>query len=68
MMEIFFKGKKQVFADFDGFTIKTDQQVKSGGDAEFPEPFSLFFHWVHAPEFMFEVFVINEGYQQIKLN
>jgi putative redox protein len=41
-MEIYFKGKKQVFADFNGFTIKTDQSEKSGGDAEFPEPFALF--------------------------
>ena len=42
MMEIYFKGKKQVFADFEGFTIKTDQRAKSGGDAEYPEPFALF--------------------------
>jgi putative redox protein len=41
-MDIYFKGNKQVFADFKGFTIKTDQSVQSGGDAEFPEPFSLF--------------------------
>jgi putative redox protein len=41
-MEIYFQGRKKVFADINGFTIKTDQSVKSGGDAEFPEPFTLF--------------------------
>jgi putative redox protein len=41
-MEIYFKGKKQVFAEFNGFTIKTDQSAKSGGDGEYPEPFALF--------------------------
>ncbi len=41
-MEIYFKGKKQVFAEVNGHTIKTDQAVRSGGDGEFPEPFTLF--------------------------
>jgi len=41
-MEIYFEGKKQVFANIKGFTIKTDQSEKSGGDAEFPEPFTSF--------------------------
>ena len=41
-MDIYFNKNKQVFADFKGFTIKTDQSVQSGGNAEFPEPFSLF--------------------------
>jgi ribosomal protein S12 methylthiotransferase accessory factor len=41
-MEIYFKGKKQVFANFDGYTVKTDQSEKSGGNGEFPEPFMLF--------------------------
>jgi ribosomal protein S12 methylthiotransferase accessory factor len=41
-MDIYFKGKKQVFADFNGFTIKTDQAARAGGDGEFPEPFALF--------------------------
>jgi ribosomal protein S12 methylthiotransferase accessory factor len=41
-MDIYFKDNKQVFADFKGFTIKTDQSVQSGGKAEFPEPFTLF--------------------------
>jgi ribosomal protein S12 methylthiotransferase accessory factor len=41
-MEIYFNGNKKVFADYNGFTIKTDQAARSGGDGEFPEPFSLF--------------------------
>lgn len=41
-MEIYFNGNKQVFADYNGFTIKTDQAVRSGGDGEYPEPFTLF--------------------------
>jgi ribosomal protein S12 methylthiotransferase accessory factor len=41
-MEIYFAGNKQVYADFNGFTVKTDQAVRSGGDGAFPEPFALF--------------------------
>jgi putative redox protein len=41
-MEIYFAGNKQVFADFNGFTVKTDQAVKSGGAGTYPEPFALF--------------------------
>ncbi|MBU2649651.1 MAG: OsmC family protein [Bacteroidetes bacterium] len=41
-MKIFFPGNKKVFADFNGFTIKTDQSRQGGGDAEYPEPFTLF--------------------------
>lgn len=41
-MEIYFKGNKQVFADVNGHTIKTDQAVRSGGNGEYPEPFTLF--------------------------
>jgi putative redox protein len=41
-MEIYFAGNKQVYADFDGFTVKTDQAVRSGGEGSFPEPFALF--------------------------
>lgn len=41
-MDIYFEGKKQVFADVNGFTIKTDQHTRSGGDGEFPEPFTMF--------------------------
>lgn len=41
-MEIYFAGNKKVFADVNGFTVKTDQAVRSGGEGEFPEPFTLF--------------------------
>lgn len=41
-MEIYFNGKKQVFANVNGHTIKTDQAQQSGGDGEFPEPFTMF--------------------------
>jgi len=41
-MEIYFNGNKQVFADFNGFTVKTDQALRAGGDGEYPEPFALF--------------------------
>ena len=41
-MEIYFAGNKKVFTDINGHTIKTDQAVRSGGDGEFPEPFTLF--------------------------
>lgn len=41
-MEIYFNGGKQVFADINGFTVKTDQAVKSGGEGLYPEPFKMF--------------------------
>jgi ribosomal protein S12 methylthiotransferase accessory factor len=41
-MNIYFEGNKKVFADVNGFTIKTDQAQRSGGDGEYPEPFTLF--------------------------
>lgn len=41
-MEIYFKGNKKVFAQVDGHTIKTDQAVRSGGEGDYPEPFTLF--------------------------
>lgn len=41
-MEIYFEGKKKVFAEINGYTVKTDQAVRSGGDAEYPEPFTMF--------------------------
>jgi ribosomal protein S12 methylthiotransferase accessory factor len=41
-MEIYFEGNKKVFAEINGFTVKTDQAVSSGGNGEFPEPFTLF--------------------------
>lgn len=41
-MDIYFEGKKQVFAEVNGFTIKTDQHPRGGGEGMFPEPFTLF--------------------------
>jgi putative redox protein len=41
-MDIYFAGNKQVYADFNGFTVKTDQGVRSGGEGSYPEPFALF--------------------------
>ena len=41
-MEISFPGGKKVDAQYRGFTIKTDQSIKNGGDASAPEPFNLF--------------------------
>ena len=41
-MEIFFPGGKKVDAQYDGFTIQTDQTIKNGGNGSAPEPFNLF--------------------------
>lgn len=41
-MRIYFPGGSKVYADYKGFTIKTDQSVLSGGDGSAPEPFDLF--------------------------
>jgi putative redox protein len=41
-IDIYFDGNKKVNAVIDGFTIKTDQPVQSGGDNSAPQPFSLF--------------------------
>lgn len=41
-MKIYFNGGKKVFAEVNGFTIKTDQAPQSGGEGLFPEPFTLF--------------------------
>jgi len=41
-MRIEFAGNKKVNALYDGFEIRTDQAVESGGDASAPEPFDLF--------------------------
>ena len=42
MIEVYFDGGKKVNASVNGFEIKTDQAVKSGGDGSAPEPFTLF--------------------------
>jgi len=41
-MTVSFPGGKRVDADFNGFTIKTDQSPKGGGGGSFPQPFDLF--------------------------
>lgn len=41
-MEITFDGGKIITAHYRGFTIITDQPVKSGGTASAPSPFDLF--------------------------
>jgi ribosomal protein S12 methylthiotransferase accessory factor len=41
-MKIYFPGGKRVYADYRGFTIKTDQPVMGGGDDSAPAPFDLF--------------------------
>ena len=41
-MEISFPGGKKVDADFKGFTIKTDQGEKDGGEGSAPTPSFLF--------------------------
>ena len=41
-MDIYFEGNKKVFADVNGFTVKTDQGERSGGDGEYPDPFTMF--------------------------
>jgi len=41
-MEIYFPGGKRVYADYDGFTVETDQPEAGGGDGSAPAPFDLF--------------------------
>ncbi|MBI4386676.1 MAG: OsmC family protein [Elusimicrobia bacterium] len=41
-MRIGFPGNKKVAAEFDGFTVLTDQPKEAGGDGAAPAPFSLF--------------------------
>jgi ribosomal protein S12 methylthiotransferase accessory factor len=41
-MTVSFPGGKRVDAAFDGFQIKTDQCVDSGGEGSAPEPFEYF--------------------------
>lgn len=42
MIEVFFDGGRKVNANIKGFTVKTDQHVKAGGEGSAPEPFTLF--------------------------
>jgi putative redox protein len=41
-MAIYFPGNKRVNADFEGFTVQTDQPRAAGGDGSAPAPFDLF--------------------------
>ncbi|MCX6306309.1 MAG: OsmC family protein [Bacteroidetes bacterium] len=41
-IEIVFDGNKKVNAVIDGFTVKTDQAIQSGGENSAPTPFNLF--------------------------
>lgn len=40
--KVTFPGGKRVDAEINGFTIKTDQGIKGGGNGSAPEPFTLF--------------------------
>lgn len=41
-MKVYFPGGKKVYADYNGFTIKTDQPMMGGGEGSAPAPFDLF--------------------------
>ncbi|MDE2291724.1 MAG: OsmC family protein [Elusimicrobia bacterium] len=41
-MTIKFPGGRKVAAEFDGFTVATDQPVEAGGEGSAPAPFDLF--------------------------
>lgn len=41
-MKIYFPGGKKVYADFKGFTHKTDQPAYAGGEGSAPAPFEIF--------------------------
>ncbi len=41
-MTITFPGGKRVDAHFNGFTLKTDQPIRGGGEGSAPAPFDLF--------------------------
>lgn len=41
-MKVYFPGNKKVFADYNGFTIQTDQPINGGGEGSAPAPFDLF--------------------------
>jgi len=42
MIDVFFDGGKKVNATVNGFTVKTDQSERNGGEGSSPEPFTLF--------------------------
>lgn len=41
-MRVYFPGGKQVYADYNGMTIRTDQPASAGGNGSAPTPFELF--------------------------
>ena len=41
-MKIYFNGGKEIYADVDGHTIKTDQPKQAGGSDKYPQPFTTF--------------------------
>ena len=41
-MKVTFPGGKRVDAEYGGFTVRTDQAVKAGGEGSAPQPFDLF--------------------------
>ncbi len=41
-MKIYFPGGKRISAKYKGFTIETDQSLRSGGEGIYPNPFDLF--------------------------
>jgi ribosomal protein S12 methylthiotransferase accessory factor len=41
-MRVYFPGGRKVYADYNGFTIETDQPKFGGGDGSAPAPFDLF--------------------------
>lgn len=41
-MQVSFPGGKKVTAQYNGFTIATDQSPEDGGEGSAPEPFALF--------------------------
>lgn len=41
-MRVYFPGGKKVYADYRGFTHKTDQPEMAGGEGSAPSPFELF--------------------------
>jgi len=42
LMEISFPEGKKVDASFKGFTVRTDQSIRAGGEGKDPAPFDLF--------------------------
>ena len=42
-MNISFPGGARVYSDYKGFTVKTDQSIKDGGENTAPTPSDLFF-------------------------